>query len=699
MQHLTFQYPAWYLILCIALGLTYAGVLYFRSSSFRDKPLWVQGGLGLLRFLAVTLIAILLLDPILRLLQTETRKPVVVIAQDESESAGSVFGEEGRAKYREAMEGLAEQLEGKFEVAEFSFGEDFREGLEFRFGDKASNISSALQGIYDLYSDQNLGAVVLASDGIYNEGSNPLYSGAKLAVPVFTIAMGDTIPKKDAVLKRVFHNRIAYLGDKFTIQTDVGARNCAGATPVLTIYRVESGKAQSLHQIPLNIDSDDFFHTAEFTIDASVSGVQRYRIALSALPGEASTANNAREFYIDVLDARQKILLLAHSPHPDLSALKQSILSNKNYQVDVAYAQTLNLRPEDYDLVVLHQLPSRTNDLSGIINQLNDRKTPRLFIGGAQTNFQRLNSIQSLVQVTTSGTSSNDVQAILNPDFSLFTTSESLQRELPQFAPLTAPFGDFKATAAGQALLLQRIGRVETQYPLLVLGEERGVKTGVLAAEGLWKWRLFDFLQNENHEMFNELTSKVVQYLTLAEDKRRFRITPSKSIFSETDQVVFDAELYNESFELVNDPDVLMTLTDEEGRQYNYTFDKSGKTYTLNAGILPAGSYRYQGKVSLGNEPLSFEGQFSVQPVQLELYETTANHGLLRLLSEEFGGKMSYPSQITAIADDLNQMDNLKPVIYQTTRTQSVIHFRWIFVLLAGLLFLEWFLRRFLGEY
>jgi hypothetical protein len=28
-----------------------------------------------------------------------------------------------------------------------------------------------------------------------------------------------------------------------------------------------------------------------------------------------------------------------------------------------------------------------------------------------------------------------------------------------------------------------------------------------------------------------------------------------------------------------------------------------------------------------------------------------------------------------------------------------VIHFKWIFVLIAGLLILEWFLRRYLGEY
>lgn len=699
MQQFSFQYPASYLVLCILLGLVYAGFLYFRNRTFREQSPFLSLGLGLLRFVAVTLIAILLLEPILRVLQTETRKPVVVFAHDASESVGNALDTAARAQLRQEMEALKEELGKKFEVASYSFGDEFREGVDYRFTDKSSDISQAVKGIYDLYSNQNLGAVVLATDGIFNKGSNPVYSGASLKAPVISVALGDTIPKRDAVLKRVFHNQIAYLGDKFVVQTDVSALNCKGAAPVLTIFQIQGSQVQSLQQIQLNIGSDDFFQTTEFTLEARTPGVQRYRIQLSAAPGEASLANNVREFYIDVLDARQKILLLAHSPHPDLSALKQSILRNKNYQVDIEFISSLKVKPEDYDMVVLHQLPSRTNDISGVLNQLNAKKVSRLFIGGSQTNFQRLNAVQPLLKITTSGSSSNDVQAIFNNGFNFFTIGDELRKNLPQFAPLAAPFGDFQASGSGQTLLYQRIGRVETQYPLFVLGEDQGIKTGVLAAEGLWKWRLFDFLQHENHDLFDDLISKTVQYLSVKEDKRRFRITPSKSIFSETDQVVFDAELYNESFELINDPDVLLTITDEEKRQYNYTFDKSDRTYTLNAGVLPPGAYRYEGKTTTGGETLSFQGQFSVQPVQLELYETTANHGLLQLLSRESGGQVVYPGQIASVASLLEGYDYLKPVVYQTTRTQNVLHFRWLFLLLAGLLFLEWFLRRYFGAY
>lgn len=55
--------------------------------------------------------------------------------------------------------------------------------MDFNFTDKVTNLSELLKGVYDLYGGQNLGAVVVASDGIYNEGSNPAYVDVAIAAP------------------------------------------------------------------------------------------------------------------------------------------------------------------------------------------------------------------------------------------------------------------------------------------------------------------------------------------------------------------------------------------------------------------------------------------------------------------------------------------------------------------------------------
>lgn len=699
MLDLSFQYPAWFLLFCVLLGLGYAALLYYRDTTFREQAPQLHRWLAVLRFLVVTLLSALLLSPLLKSLLTETKKPVVVLAQDQSESAVADLQGEALNTYKQNWQALKDGLAENYEVHELAFGDQVREGVDFNFTDKVTNLSEMLKGVYDLYGGQNLGAVVVASDGIYNEGSNPAYSDAAIAAPVYTVALGDTTPKKDLLVKRVFHNKIAYLGDKFTLQIDVAATNCGGQQTVLNVGKVEDGQVRNLQSIPVTIAGNDFFTTREVQIEADKPGVAQYLITVATLPGEASSVNNRKEIFVDVLDARQKILLLANSPHPDISALKTTLEINKNYQVSTRYINDPGLDVSKADFVVLHNLPSTGNDISGVLNTLNEKRIPRLFIAGMQTGYTALGKAQGLVNMQSDGRQSDDVQGKVAPQFAAFSLNPAIVSELPKFNPATSAFGNFSATAQAQVLLYKRIGKVDTDQPLLAVGEVNGIKTGVFLAEGLWRWRLFDFLQHQNHEIFDEMMGKTVQYLSLKEDKRKFRVNVDKNILNENEAVTFGAELYNDNYELTNDPDVAMSIRDRDGKEYTYTFNKTGKAYTLNAGILPVGSYSYKATTNFNGQALSTEGRFNVQPIQLELFETTANHAVLRQLSAKFGGETVFPAQLASIADRIKNNQTVKPVIYQTTQTNPLINLKWIFALLAFLLAAEWFLRRYFGAY
>ena len=699
MENLTFQYPTWYILFCVLLGLVVAFVLYYKDKTFKDQATWLKGLMSAIRFSAVTLLAMLLLSPLLKSLITEIKKPVVVLAQDQSESILADMDSVQLNAYKQSFKALGDELRKDYDLKEYAFGNKVREGVDFEFTDKVSNMSELLKNLYDLYSNQNLGAIVLASDGIYNEGSNPIYAGAKLAAPIYTIALGDTIPKKDLVLKRVFHNKIAYLDDKFSIQIDINAQNCAGGNTTLNVSSVDNGKTNVIQKIPISIKKNDFFTTKEVILDAKKSGVQRYRISLNKIPGEVTTVNNNQDIFVDILDARQKILILAHSPHPDLSAIKQIISTNKNYEVTTNYIDQLKVDVGTFDFVILHQLPSTSNDASAVLNTLYEKSIPRLYVIGMQSDISKFGKIQPLLDLKSDGRNSNDVQAKVAANFSLFTLDERITSELPKFAPLTAPFGEFTDNANTQVLLYQRIGKIDTQYPLLLFGEQINIKMGVLCAEGIWKWRLFDYLQHENHDIVDELITKSVQYLSLKEDKRKFRVSVNKNIFKENEEIYFDAELYNNSYELINDPDASITITNEERKDFNFTFNKKNKAYSLNSGFFPVGNYKFRGTVMSGGEELVYNGQFSVKPIQLEVFETTADHGLLRLLSEKYGGAMVYPSNIASVGTLIKAKETVKPTIYQTSKTRSLINLKWIFFALFGLLIIEWFLRRYFGGY
>jgi hypothetical protein len=498
MTNITFEYPVWFAIFCVSAGLLYAGILYYKDNRFHEKGKWLNWALATARFLSVTLIALLLLSPLLKSIKTETRKPVVVLAQDQSESVGNELKGD-TTTYQKSFEALRNRLAEKYDVKEYAFGDEVREGVDFKYDDKVSNLSSILNEVYDIYSNQNLGAIVLATDGIYNEGNNPIYSGSKLNVPIYTVALGDTTPKRDVVLRRVFHNKIAYLGDKFGIQVDVTAQNSLGTNTVLSVSKIEKGgRVRKLQDFPIGIKDENFFFTQEIILSAEQSGVQQYRLQVAAIQGEVTTVNNVQDIFVDVLDARQKILLIANAPHPDLAAIRQTVSKNKNYEVKIAFLDNFRENIADFNFAILHQIPSVSKDVTSLLRQLDARKMPRLHIVGNQTNLAVLNKSQSVLTINGNSRNTNEVQTFVADNFNLFTIDDRLKQELKKFPPVIAPFGDFKASIKAQVLLYQKIGTVETEYPLLAFGEENDIKVGVFAAEGIWKWRLFDYLQNQN---------------------------------------------------------------------------------------------------------------------------------------------------------------------------------------------------------
>ena len=278
---INFQYPLWYLLFCLIFAVIFTGVLYYKDTTFSEQKPILRKSLVALRFLSLFIIAALLLSPFLKSIVTETKKPVVVIAQDQSESIKAGMSEEQIKNYQTNLEGLQAKLASKYDVKNVSFGSEVNEGIDFKFNEKSTNIAKVIKESYDLYNTQNLGAIIVASDGIYNEGTHPMYAAEKNTAPIYTIALGDTIPKKDLVLKKVLSNNIAYLGDKFSIQVDVAAKNCGGQNSNLTVSKVNGKERKAINTFPISISGNDFFTTKEIILNADAVGVQRYLISLS----------------------------------------------------------------------------------------------------------------------------------------------------------------------------------------------------------------------------------------------------------------------------------------------------------------------------------------------------------------------------------------------------------------------------------
>ncbi|MBK8388017.1 MAG: hypothetical protein IPL23_01455 [Saprospiraceae bacterium] len=98
--------------------------------------------------------------------------------------------------------------------------------------------------------------------------------------------------------------------------------------------------------------------------------------------------------------------------------------------------------------------------------------------------------------------------------------------------------------------------------------------------EGIWKWRMQDMIDFKNADLSGELINKTIQYLSVKDDKRKFRVNTSKNLYKENETVLFDAQLYNDAFEMINTPDVQLTLNNQAGKSLNTYFQKQ-KIITL----------------------------------------------------------------------------------------------------------------------
>lgn len=234
---------------------------------------------------------------------------------------------------------------------------------------------------------------------------------------------------------------------------------------------------------------------------------------------------------------------------------------------------------------------------------------------------------------------------------------------------------------------------------MLAFGVKGGIKTTVLCGEGLWRWKMVDFLENKNNDIIHELIQKTVLLTSVKDDKRKFRVTTSRNVFRDNEEVLFEAQLFNESYEMVNDPDVEMEIKDEEGNEYRFIFDKTSGNYTLNADLLPSGVYTYTAKTQFSGQLLTARGKFNVESIQLENYDLTARHGLLKSISDKYNGDMYYPENMENIKSAIQNNKAIKPVLYETKSTRTLLDFKWLFFLILGFLGAEWFMRRFLGSY
>ncbi|HPM29622.1 MAG TPA: VWA domain-containing protein [Chryseolinea sp.] len=681
-----------YLLVCLALALGFAFLMYQIKGPWTKTWKWILFGM---RAVLAFFLMFLLLGPIVKQINNLFEKPVLVFLYDTSSSV-----KEGSDST--SIQKLSDQLSETVKAANEK-GFDTRisnlngdEGSLQKLNETTSDLSGGLKKISNQYEGRNIHAVVLVSDGIYNQGVSPLY--ASYPFPVYTLGLGDTLERTDIAVKNLMYNKIAYQGNRFPVRVELMVKNLPNQTIEVSLLK----RGKLLDKQTKN-SSDDQFLLYDFQPQADEQGIQKLDVQVEIKNGEYNTRNNQASIFIEVVEGKKKILFVSAAPHPDSKALREVIDKNSNYEFllhipGVSEQPASVLQPEQIDLVIFHQSPALRGKTKELFQKFSVSKTSLFLILGQQSDLQTLAKLNMPITFETPPRDFDEVLPVVNSTFSNFSISPEASAVLENYPPVSVHFGKIKISATASPILYQRIGNMATQKMLLGVDEQNNRKIGFMLGEGLWRWRLNEFDRNENTIAFDEIFGKLIQYLSTTDDKRKFKSYPIQQEFSETQPVVFESQVYNDLYEPVYGNAVDIELTDENSKKtkYNYTLSLGNERYTV--GNLKEGVYKYKSKTSVNQKSEEVRGEFAVVARQAELQNLKADFGLLRKLSANTGGKFYSSTQANLLQKDLTS-NEAKQLIHTEETYNSIINLKWVFVLLLLLVSTEWFSRRYFGGY
>ena len=221
-------------IACFGLAFLY----YRKQSRVNELKTVIWFSLIVLRSSTLFLLGLLLFGVIFERKEVKVEKPVFITLTDNSSSLLN-YADSSKVKSRVAgfHAKLQEKFKDRFEFKSYTIGDGV--SLDsIRLDGSKSNLNAGFDFIYNEFYNRNVGGITFISDGNFNEGVSPIYGAEKINLtPIFTIGVGDTVVKRDQLLRTVSTNDIAFYKNKFPIEISIEGHKMGKGNTEISLWK------------------------------------------------------------------------------------------------------------------------------------------------------------------------------------------------------------------------------------------------------------------------------------------------------------------------------------------------------------------------------------------------------------------------------------------------------------------------------
>lgn len=681
-----FSGSIWYYLIILVLLVSSAGIAYFiyRNEELSD---FKRAILVFLRTVSLFLILLLLINPFTEGLKKSSSKPVNAVLIDNSLS--------NRIENRiETIPNVLKNLvSGNSDIDYYVFGSKLLKKEKEYSQDStlyykySTNLSKTLDDI-NTFTDLSINSFTIVSDGQINEGNNLLNTAKKFNVPFNYVLTGDTVQKRDLVLRGINRNKQVFINSLTKVFVTV---NSYGYNKDIKVNLYENDV--KINTNPIRVNNDTYEYVTSFDLISAEQGIKKYKAEIETENDEITQANNSEVFYIKYADNNINVLVIAGSPSSDVSSLKQALSTTENFKADYRIQKQSNEYYDgdlpdfrNYNVVLLNGFPTditSEEQISKIKKKLSEVNIPLVFINSSNVSFDKLRELQNYLPFVVNDINKKEFKSNIRITANSTTDKADLLRKFNVYPQSFFYKEAFSVKPNSTVLGLTS----QNSEPAIVTDNTSGTKSAGFLGYGYFKWNLnvqgnYNFLQGLISTMIN---------LTVDENtKDRFVLTANKDYYAVSEDILFSS--YFRESDPLKKYEVKINISGNGKNEVLGLNQTNNNSFGVEHRIFEKGDYTVKGDLyENGNYITSTAARITVGEAVDEFKETRAKEDILKELAYRTNGynlSLKDKSEISELFKSRNE--DVKSVSVKTLFRNSFLYLILIIVLLS----IEWYIRK-----